>query len=89
MEDNSARVDRVKKPRKCPKCGHYPLASIIYGMPCFSKELQQSMKEGRVALGGCCIGDDDPAWKCANCGLKIFRKKLLGFPLTHLNNYQD
>ena len=76
MSNTSTRVERVQKPRKCPECGKAPIASILYGMPAFDEDLEQKMNEGRIALGGCCVSDDDPAWECTNCGLKIFRKQV-------------
>ncbi|NCC24601.1 MAG: hypothetical protein EOM25_05275 [Deltaproteobacteria bacterium] len=76
MSNTSTRVERAQKPRKCPECGQAPLASILYGMPAFNKELERKMNEGRITLGGCCIRDDDPAWECTHCGLKIFRRQV-------------
>jgi len=76
MTNPSTRLERAQKPRKCPECGHAPLASILYGMPAFTEELSHKMDEGRITLGGCCIGDEDPAWECTRCGLQIFRKKV-------------
>lgn len=67
------RVERTRKPRKCPECGHSPLASILYGLPSFDEALERAMHEGRITIGGCCIGHDDPAWECSHCGFKIFR----------------
>jgi len=29
---------------------------------------------GKVALGGCCISDDDPVWECADCETTIYKK---------------
>jgi DNA-directed RNA polymerase subunit RPC12/RpoP len=76
MSNTSTRVERAQKPRKCPECGQAPLASILYGMPAFDEELERKMNEGRITLGGCCISDDDPAWECTRCGLKIFRRQV-------------
>lgn len=76
MSNTSTRVERAQKPRKCPECGQAPLASILYGMPAFDEELERKMNEGRITLDGCCVSDDDPAWECAHCGLKIFRRQV-------------
>ncbi len=73
MSDTSSRVECAQQPSECPKCGHSPLASILYGLPLFSQGLEKEVKEGRITLGGCCVGKDDPAWECTRCGLKIFR----------------
>ncbi len=70
-----SRVEYAKKPRKCPGCGHAPLASILYGEPIFSEKLERELSEGRRTLGGCCVSEDDPAWECTHCGLKIFRSQ--------------
>ena len=75
MSMKSNRIERAEKPQSCPECGKAPLATILYGMPAFDQELEREMKEGRVTLGGCCIGDDDPVWECTGCGLPIFRTK--------------
>jgi DNA-directed RNA polymerase subunit RPC12/RpoP len=76
MTNTSTRVESAQKPRKCPECGQAPLASILYGMPAFDEELERKMNEGRITLGGCCVSDDDPAWECTHCGLKIFRRQV-------------
>ena len=47
----------------------------LYGMPVFDDDLEQAMAEGRIALGGCCLSSDDPAWLCTHCQLRIFRAK--------------
>ena len=66
---------RVKrKPRKCPQCGSSRIANILYGMPEFSPELDKSLKEGKIALGGCCISNDDPKWKCTECEVDIYKE---------------
>ncbi|MGB1110563.1 MAG: hypothetical protein ACPG4N_09420 [Gammaproteobacteria bacterium] len=66
------RVERDRKPGKCPSCGHAPMASILYGLPRFNEELSQKIEAGRVTLGGCMVSEDDPIWECTHCGLKVF-----------------
>lgn len=68
------RYESVKKPRKCPACGSKGIASYLYGMPIFSKKLEKEMETGKTILGGCCISDDDPIWKCLSCETDIYRK---------------
>ena len=66
---------RIKrKPRKCPQCGSSRIAVILYGMPEYSPELAKSLKEGKIELGGCCISNDDPKWKCTECELDIYKE---------------
>jgi len=64
---DSQRPRFEEKPDACPNCGHSPLAIILYGLPSFYEDLQRDLKAGLVALGGCCISGDDPAWECLNC----------------------
>ena len=62
---------------ECPKCGSIKIAEILYGMPTFSEELQTAMDKGQVVLGGCCIRDDDPSWRCVECNFDIFGNQIL------------
>jgi ADP-ribosyl-[dinitrogen reductase] hydrolase len=67
------RHESRTKPRKCPACGSSRVASILWGMPAYSDKLQEDMDAGRIVLGGCCVTDDDPVWKCADCEAEIHR----------------
>jgi hypothetical protein len=58
---------RPDTPTACPACGGPRVASILYGLPAFSPELDRELNEGRVVLGGCCVSGDDPKWQCADC----------------------
>lgn len=71
---NTNRIERARKPLKCPVCKSRPVAVIQYGFPAISDDLEQKLNDGLVALGGCVISGDDPAWKCSTCGQKIYRK---------------
>lgn len=63
-----------RKPRRCPACGSARVATILWGLPAGSPALDRDLEAGRVALGGCCVGDDDPAWACADCGAEVHRE---------------
>ena len=67
------RYTAKSKPAKCPKCGSNRIAQILYGYPFFSEKLQEDLKAGRTALGGCCITGNDPDWKCLECEAEIYR----------------
>ena len=56
---------------KCPQCGSEKIADILYGYPGFSPELDKLLDKGKVVLGGCCITDNDPLWRCTECGNDI------------------
>lgn len=67
------RFEERRKPRKCPACGASPVASILWGEPAFTPELEKKMEEGRVSLGGCCIPGDPPMWTCTKCNIEIYK----------------
>ncbi len=73
MGNKPERVISERKPRRCPQCGHYPVASILYGMPAYDDELKRKIEEGRIAIGGCIESPDFPTWVCSKCGLAIYR----------------
>lgn len=75
-EMTSERTEEVylkKKPRSCPACGNRPVATILYGMPAFSDDLEADLERGVVTIGGCLLSPDAPVWECAHCGLLMYR----------------
>ena len=50
----------------CPSCTATNPLEILYGLP--SHEMQRAEFEGAIALGGCIISDDNPAYRCRDCG---------------------
>ncbi|AGS38544.1 hypothetical protein [Cycloclasticus zancles] len=73
----SARIEKERKPNKCPNCSASPVASILYGYVGMDSVLEQKIEEGRVSLGGCCEGMGGPVWECTHCGLKIYQKLIV------------
>ena len=63
-----------RRPRKCPNCGSVKVVRILYGMP--SHETFEAAERGEIALGGCCISDRDPTWRCLECGTAIYPERL-------------
>lgn len=53
--------------RLCPRCGSNKVASIIYGLPVWSPQLEKADREGRIIMGGCCMTADDPDSQCLSC----------------------
>lgn len=64
-----------RKPESCPKCGHKPVATILFGMPADSEELQKELDSGKTVLGGCCITIPCPTWKCTKCKRAFYSEK--------------
>ena len=56
--------------KKCPKCGK-ELIEIIYGMP--GSELFEAAERGEVILGGCMVFEDQPEYRCKDCGIDYSR----------------
>jgi hypothetical protein len=52
---------------KCPKCGNRNVAEYLWGMPAFTKKLEEELEVGHVVLGGCMITESDPKYHCNNC----------------------
>jgi hypothetical protein len=46
-------------------------------MPALSDELERDMELGKIVLGGCVIGEDDPDWQCVDCGTSFQREIVL------------
>ena len=67
------RIERTRKPRKCPKCGHAPVGEILWGMPHMDSKLEELMNAGKIIIGGCCLGGDDPTWECSKCHQQIWK----------------
>ena len=55
------------KPTVCPKCGSSKVACIMYGLPAMNEEMEKDLNEGTIVLGGCCVSQESPAWKCIYC----------------------
>ena len=57
----------TKKKPQCPKCNSKNIAKIIYGYCIGNGEFLKDIESGKIALGGCTIGVDDPIWCCNDC----------------------
>jgi hypothetical protein len=74
MAEKLDRYSSKRKPSKCPNCGGKKVASILYGLPHFSEELERDMAEGKIVLGGCCELIGAPKWQCAECGVEVYKE---------------
>lgn len=59
-DEHEAATGRRLPRTTCPRCGAEDPQRILYGMPA-------GLPPDRFAVGGCVIGDDDPALRCASC----------------------
>lgn len=53
----------------CPTCEKTNPLEIVYGLP--SNEMQLAEFEGTIALGGCVMQGNDPAYRCRECGARF------------------
>ena len=54
----------------CPNCkSTKKVIPIVYGMPGW--ELGKQAEKGKIKLGGCCIGENDPEWFCKVCKVEF------------------
>jgi hypothetical protein len=58
-------VNTKRKTRSCPECDSENVAGIVYGYP--SEEMFDQSERGDIVLGGCCVTEDDPEWRCKDC----------------------
>ena len=54
-------------PTECPSCGASRVAEILYGLPVADDDLERDLEANRVVLGGCCVSENMPAWRCTEC----------------------
>ncbi len=50
----------------CPACGSVRTIPIARDMP--GRELSEFEREGWEILAGGLVGEDDPDWRCRDCG---------------------
>ncbi|MCM3876761.1 MAG: hypothetical protein NEA02_10115 [Thermoanaerobaculia bacterium] len=64
------------KSTPCPKCGSIDVIPILYGYP--GPGMMEAAEQGKIALGGCCVGDRDPRKQCKTCGEEFDRPPARG-----------
>jgi hypothetical protein len=52
----------MKKQRVCPACQGFDIKEIVYGLPDI-----ESFDFEKHEVGGCCVSDNDPGFKCMKC----------------------
>lgn len=73
---------------KCPRCGGTETAPIMYGMPAFSDELEQTIQNCKIVLGGCCVSEVSPKYHCFGCD-KDFGTPPILLSKRGLEQYED
>lgn len=74
MSDQPERYERHRKPKSCPRCGHQPVAEIVYGEPCSYDLIRSAIDREEIVLFGCHIPDDAPAWFCYGCDAVVHQR---------------
>ena len=77
MNLNQPRFEYQHKPRVCPVCKSKSVATILWGLPAYSEQLERDLELGKVVLGGCCVMVDCPRWQCADCDTQFYEKSML------------
>jgi hypothetical protein len=57
----------VQVGRVCPGCGREDSVPLLWGLP--DGDTMRLAERGQVALGGCMVMGEDPAFSCRSCGL--------------------
>lgn len=65
------RIETTHKPNFCPTCGKAAVVEVVYGYP--NPSDFEDAAAGTLVLGGCCLGNDDPGWRCTSCEQDIHR----------------
>jgi len=67
----ATKYEEIKE-GECPRCKSENNVKILYGYP--SKKALKEAERGEIWLGGCEISENNPDFKCRDCG-KEFKKK--------------
>ena len=51
----------------CPSCGSKNTCPIFWGYPADMEHYLESIAKKEIAVGDCCIGDNDSKWECNDC----------------------
>jgi hypothetical protein len=62
----------VQAGRVCPGCAREDSVPLLRGLP--DPQTMRLAERGRVALGGCMVMGEDPAFACRSCGLEWGRE---------------
>lgn len=69
------KIFRKRKPQICPSCNSKNVATILWGYPLETAELNKALQENKIILGGCCVSEDEPTWQCTDCYAEIWSDK--------------
>ena len=66
-------MDEIKPP--CPLCKSNNVAWIFWGYPADMDWYLKAIDDNEIVGGGCCISDNDPEWRCNECGNQWGKRK--------------
>lgn len=58
-------MNAKQKTHNCPECDSEKVARIVFGYP--GEEMMEQSERGEIVLGGCCVTENDPEWRCNDC----------------------
>ena len=60
------------RPERCPQCGSFHIAEIVYNNLMLSDKLKADLEAGRSVRGGFRISFSKPEWRCIDCGSEFY-----------------
>lgn len=72
-------TEQVKTGLRCPKCGSRNIRRYAYGLLAPQTAEQRKEFDGKYVAGGCCVGEDDPAFNCNDCGADFGFERKQGY----------
>lgn len=69
------KYQSANKPDFCPQCGSNNIAEYLYGTPIINPKLVSQIESGEVILGGCFTYKNQPAWKCDEYNILLYKPK--------------
>ncbi|NQT61652.1 MAG: hypothetical protein HQ556_01730 [Candidatus Marinimicrobia bacterium] len=58
-------MKKLEDGQTCRDCGSSDIVLLVYGTA--GTEMIKETQEGKIALGGCVVTGNDPAWRCRVC----------------------
>jgi hypothetical protein len=60
--------DNIKEVPECIFCNSENVAVILYGVTCYSEDLEIAINARKIVIGGSSKDYNSPRWHCNDCG---------------------